>query len=294
VPAIDYIELGRHFQADPRFRAAAYERARLMLECYASNPPLCRLLSDLGQAFIIGICYSRHPRITAADVVRLMPTDMAGRNRVNDQLLMLERLGALLPGEAGDDRRQRVRRFSDGFRALADRWIDALILPALPYLEETPPGLDDPDSRARWFGNWLASHSVGTRAAELLPNVRRLLGHRAGFVVMLEFDRRGHAPEGAITSRFSKREIAMRYGLPRSQVIALVDLMWEMGWLQDGPLGPEPTAAMREETHRCDGLMLCTAARVLSGELQLSFETALMLREQRAARTREPALSLVG
>jgi hypothetical protein len=83
--------------------------------------------------------------------------------------------------------------------------------------------------------------------------------------------------------RFSKREIALRYGLPRTQVIDLIDEMWGMGWLQEGPLGPEPTAAMREETERCDGLMLLTAARVMTGELRLSFEEARAIRERRAA-----------
>ncbi|QMW24109.1 hypothetical protein [Sandaracinobacteroides saxicola] len=281
---MDYVALGARFEADPRFREAAFNRARLMLDCYASNPPLCRLLSDLGQTYIIGVAYGLHPHITVAEVQRRMPADMAGRNRVSDQLLMLERLGALVPGPAAADRRAKVRMFADGFRALVDRWIDALMLPALPFLEEPPADLDDPDARVRWFTHWLAGHSVGTRAAAVLPNVRRLLGLRAGFVVMLEFDRRRHAPEGSVTTRFSKREIALRYGLPRTQVIDLVKEMAAMGWLQDGPLGLEPTEAMKAETGRCDGLMLCTAARVLTGELRLGFEEARMIREARAAR----------
>lgn len=280
---MDYVALGAQFQADPRFRAAALDRANRMLDCYASNPRLCRHLADLGQAFIIGICYNLHPRITAADVERRMPPDMASRGRVHDQLLMLERLGALVEGPAGPDRRHKVRMFSEGFRTLVDRWVDALILPALPYLDAMPADIDLPAARVRWFGNWLASQSVGNRAAALLPNVRRLLQRRAGFVVMLEFDRRAHAPTGAITTRFSKRAISLRYGLPRTHVIDLVDTMWAMGWLQQGALGPEPTAAMREETGRCDGLMLCTAARVMTGELSLSFEAACAIRAQRAA-----------
>lgn len=295
LPAMDYIALGAQFQADPRFRAAAYDRARRMLDCYASNPRLCRHLADLGQAFILGVCYSLHPRITAAEVWRRVPPDMASRSRVNAQLLMLERLGAIVPGPEGTDRRARVRMFSPEFRALADRWIEALILPALPYLERVPADIDDPAARPRWFANWLAAHSVGNRAAAYLPNVRRLLQRRAGFVVMLEFDRRNHAPEGTIASRFSKREIAMRYGLPRTHVIDLVDTMWAMGWLREGPLGPEPTPAMREETERCDGLMLCTAARVLTGDLALDFLEARAIREARAARqSGEAQLSLVG
>lgn len=293
---MDYVALGAQFQADPRFRAAAHRRAEMMLDCYASNPKLCRFLADLGQAYILGICYGLDPHITASEVVRRMPEDMASRARVTDQLLTLERLGAIVPGPDGGDRRIRVRRFAPEFRVLVDRWIEALILPALPYLDRVPDDLDDPDARPRWFGNWLATHSVGNRAADLLPNVRRLLQRRAGFVVMLEFDRRGHVPEGTVHGRFSKREIAQRYGLPRTQVIDLVDEMWAMGWLRDGPLGPEPAPAMREETHRCDGLMLCTAARVMTGELQLSFEQAKAIRAQQMARAGPgaPSLALVG
>jgi hypothetical protein len=291
---MDYVALGAQFQADPRFRAAAHDRARMMLDCYASNPRLCRHLADLGQAFIIGICYSLHPRITVADVQRRMPADMASRNRVADQLLMLERLGAIVPGPPADDRRTKLRMFSDGFQALADRWIEALILPALPYLDAVPADLDDPAARPRWFANWLAAHSVGDRAAALLPNVRRLLQRRAGFVAMLEFDRRNHAPDGSMTTPFSKREIALRYGLPRTHVIDLVDTMWAMGWLRDGPLGLEPTEAMREETERCDGLMLCTAARVLTGELSLSFDQARAIRAARADAAGRDAVALTG
>ncbi len=292
---MDYVALGRRFQEDPRFRAAAFNRAQMMLDCYASNPKACRHLADLGQAYIIGVCYSLHPRITVAEVLRRMPVDAASRGRVSSQLLMLERLGAIVPGEPGADRRERVRRLSDSFRALTDRWIDALILPALPYLDQPPADLDDPGARPRWFANWLATHSVGNRAAALLPNVRRLLQRRAGFVVMLEFDRRNHAPAGMEMKPFSRREIALRYGLPRTQAVDLVNEMWGMGWLQDGPLGPEPTEAMREETERCDGLMLCTAARVLTGELTLSFEEARAIRERRAAaRAGGEVLSLVG
>jgi hypothetical protein len=292
---MDYVAEAARLQADPRFREAAWNRARMMLDCYASNPKACRHLSDLGQAYIIGVCYSLHPRITASDVARRVPPDMASRTRVTAQLLMLERLGAIVPGPPGPDGREKVRMLSEGFRALADRWIDALILPALPFLETVPSDLDDPAARPRWFANWLASHSVGNRAAAVLPNVRRLLGRRAGFVVMLEFDRRNHAPDGVAFPRFSKREIALRYGLPRTQVVDLVNEMWGMGWLREGPLGPEPTPSMREETERCDGLMLLTAAQVMTGALRLSFEEARAIRERRAAaRAGGEVLSLAG
>src|SRR5512146_1987918 len=129
---MDYVALGAQFQADPRFRAAAFARASMMLDCYAANPRLCRYLADLGQAYIIGICYSLHPHIKVADVHRLMPPDTAGRGRISDQLLTLERLGAIVPGPDGGDGRVRVRMFSESFRALVDRWIDALMMPALP------------------------------------------------------------------------------------------------------------------------------------------------------------------
>jgi hypothetical protein len=280
---MDYVAEAARLRGDPRFREAAWNRARMMLDCYASNPRACRYLADLGQAFIIGICYHLHPRITVAEVMKRMPPDMASRARVTAQLLMMERLGAIVPGPPGLDGREKVRMLSDEFRELADRWIDALILPALPFLEAAPADLEEADARPRWFANWLASHSVGNRAAAVLPNVRRLLGRRAGFVVMLEFDRRHHAPEGSRFPRFSNREIALRYGLPRTQVVDLVNEMRGMGWLVEGPLGPEPTAAMREETERCDCLMLLTAARVMTGELRLSFEEARAIRERRAA-----------
>ena len=49
--AMDYVAEAARLQADPRFREAAWNRARMMLDCYASNPRACRHLADLGQAW---------------------------------------------------------------------------------------------------------------------------------------------------------------------------------------------------------------------------------------------------
>ena len=101
---------------------------------------------------------------------------------------------------------------------------------------------------------------------------------RGGYVVLNELLRRDYAEPGAITTRFSKRELAARYGLSRTHVIDLVAALEAEGWLTDGPLGPGPTDRMREDTRLWHGLHLGAAALVLSGMLMPTIEEALAAR----------------
>lgn len=275
---MDYVAYGTSISNDPRFRAAAHRLCVMMLDCHAANPAFAQFMADRAQAHIVGICYHLHPVANAAAVLRLLPPDTASRNRVTAHLHALERRGALMAAPKGRDARTRNLMLAPVFQAWVDSWVDAVVLPALPFVAEPPVALDDPATRQRWFSRWVAAQTMGVRLTSRLPRVRHFLELRGGYVVINELLRRDYAEPGTITTRFSKRDLALRYGLTRTHVIDLVAALEAEGWLADGPLGPTPTEAMRAETRLWHGLHLGAAALVLSGMLMPTIEEALAAR----------------
>jgi hypothetical protein len=257
----------------------------MMLDCHAANPAFAQLMANRAQAHIVGICYHLHPEANAAAVLRLLPPDTASRNRVTAHLHALERRGALMEAPTGRDGRTRNLKLTPIFQAWVDRWVDAVVLPALPFVAEPPAVLDDPATRQRWFSRWVAAQTMGVRLSSRLPLVRQFLELRGGYVVINELLRRDYAEPGSITTRFSKRDLAARYGLSRTHVIDLIAALEAEGWLAMGPLGPVPTETMRVETRTWHGLHLGAAALVLSGMLMPTIEEALAAR---AAMTPRP------
>jgi hypothetical protein len=275
---MDYVAFGTAISTDARFRGAAYDLCARMLDCHAAHPAFAQLMSDRAQAHIVGICYHLHPEANAAAVLRLLPPDTGSRNRVTAHLHALARRGALMPAPAGRDARTRNLMLAPDFRAWVDRWVDAVVLPALPFVPTPPADLGDPALRQRWFSRWVAAQTMGVRLTSRLPRVRHFLDLRGGYVVLNELSRRDYAAPGTVTTRFSKRDFAARHGLTRTHVIDLIAALEAEGWLTQGPLGPTPTDAMREETRMWHGLHLGAAALVLSGMLMPTIEEALAAR----------------
>jgi hypothetical protein len=280
---MDYVAFGTSISSDARFRGAAYNLCAMMLDCHAANPAFAQLMSDRTQAHIVGVCYHLHPEANAAAVLRLLPPDTGSRNRVTAHLHALERRGALMAAPRGRDARTRNLMLAPAFRAWVDRWVDAVVLPALPFVPVPPDDLDDPALRQSWFSRWVAAQTMGVRMTSKLPRVRHFIELRGGYIVMNELLRRDYAEPGVVTTRFSKRELAARYGLTRTHVIDLIAALAAEGWLTDGPLGPTPTDSMREQTRLWHGLHLGAAALVLSGMLMPTIEEALAARAASAA-----------
>jgi hypothetical protein len=283
---MDYVAYGTSISSDPRFRGAAHQLCVMMLDCHAANPAFAQLMANRAQAHIVGICYHLHPEANAAAVLRLLPPDTASRNRVTAHLHALERRGALMEAPMARDGRTRNLKLTPTFQAWVDRWVDAVVLPALPFVAEPPAVLDDPATRQRWFSRWVAAQTMGVRLSSRLPLVRQFLELRGGYVVINELLRRDYAEPGSITTRFSKRDLAARYGLSRTHVIDLIAALEAEGWLAMGALGPVPTETMRVETRTWHGLHLGAAALVLSGMLMPTIEEALAAR---AAMTPRPS-----
>lgn len=275
---MDYVAFGSSISSDPRFRAAAHDLCVMMLDCHAANPAFAQLMANRAQAHIVGICYHLHPEANAAAVLRLLPPDTASRNRVTAHLHALERRGALAATPKGRDARTRNLMLAPAFQAWVDRWVEAVVLPSLPFVPEPPGELDDPATRQRWFSRWVAAQTMGVRLTSRLPLVRQFLELRGGYVVINELLRRHYAESGTITERFSKRDLAARYGLSRTHVIDLVAALEAEGWLAEGALGPAPTETMLAETCIWHGLHLGAAAMVLSGMLMPTIEEALAAR----------------
>jgi hypothetical protein len=275
---MDYVAFGTSISTDPRFRNAAYNLCAMMLDCHATNPAFAQLMSDRTQAHIVGICYHLHPQANAAAVLRLLPPDTGSRNRVTAHLHALERRGALMAAPKGRDARTRNLMLTPAFQAWVDRWVDAVVLPALPFVPTPPANLDDPALRQGWFSRWVAAQTMGVRLTSRLPKVRHFIESRGGYVVLNELLRRDYAEQNIITTRFSKRDLAARYGLTRTHVIDLIAALEAEGWLKEGPGGPSPTDNMRHETRMWHGLHLGAAALVLSGMLMPTIEEALAVR----------------
>lgn len=275
---MDYVAFGTSISIDPRFRAAAHDLCVMMLDCHAANPGFAQLMANRAQAHIVGICYHLHPEANAAAVLRLLPPDTASRNRVTAHLHALERRGALAAAPKGRDARTRNLMLAPAFQAWVDRWVEAVVLPSLPFVPESPGELDDPATRQRWFSRWVAAQTMGVRLTSRLPLVRQFLELRGGYVVINELLRRHYAEPGTITTRFSKRDLAARYGLTRTHVIDLVAALEAEGWLAETALGPAPTETMLAETRIWHGLHLGAAAMVLSGMLMPTIEEALAAR----------------
>lgn len=275
---MDYVAFGDAISSDPRFRAAAHDLCVRMLDCHMANPAFAQLMADRAQAHIVGICYHLHPQANAAAVLRLLPPDTASRNRVTAHLHALERRGALMAAPKGRDARTRNLMLTPTFQTWVDRWVDAVVLPALPFLPEPPPEIGDPAVRQRWFSRWVAAQTMGVRLTARLPKLRRFLELRGGYVVIYELLRRDYADAASITTRFSKRDVAARYGLSRTHVIDLIAALDAEGWTTEGPLGAAPTDAMRAETRVWNGLHLGAAGLVLSGMLMPTIEEALAAR----------------
>ena len=275
---MDYVAFGTSISSDPRFRAAAHDLCVKMLDCHAANPSFAQLMANRAQAHIVGICYHLHPEANAAAVLRLLPPNTASRNRVTAHLHALERRGALMAAPKGRDARTRNLMLAPAFQAWVDRWVEAVVLPALPFVPEPPGELDDPVTRQLWFSRWVAAQTMGVRLTARLPLVRQFLELRGGYVVINELLRRHYAEPGTITTRFSKRDLAARYGLTRTHVIDLIAALEAEGWLTEGPLGPTPTATMLVETGIWHGLQLGAAAMVLSGMLMPTIQEALAAR----------------
>lgn len=285
---MDYVAFGDLISNDPRFRDAAHDLCARMLDCHAANPAFAQLMADRAQAHIVGICYHLHPQANAAAVLRLLPPDTASRNRVTAHLHALERRGALMAAPKGRDARARNLMLAPAFQAWVDRWVDAVVLPALPFVPQAPLELDDPATRQHWFSRWVAAQTMGVRLTARLPRLRHFLELRGGYVVINDLLRRDYAEPGTITTRFSKRDLATRYGLSRTHVIDLIAALEAEGWLADGPLGPVPTEAMRTETRSWHGLHLGAAALVLSGMLMPTIEEALAARAAKIAQPSRP------
>jgi hypothetical protein len=280
---MDYVAFGTSISTDPRFRSAAYTLCAMMLDCHAANPAFAQLMADRTQAHIVGVCYHLHPEANAAAVLRLLPPDTGSRNRVTAHLHALERRGALMPAPRGRDARTRNLMLTPAFRAWVDRWVDAVVLPALPFVPDPPENLDDPSLRQNWFSRWVAAQTMGVRLTSRLPRVRHFMELRGGYIVMNELLRRDYAEPGRITTRFSKRDLAARYGLTRTHVIDLIAALEAEGWLAHGPLGPVPSDIMRNQTRVWHGLHLGAAALVLSGSLMPTIEDVLATRTTVAA-----------
>lgn len=280
---MDYVAFGTAISTDPRFRQAGYTLCTMMLDCHAADPGFAQLMSDRTQAHIVGVCYHLHPQANAAAVLRLLPPDTGSRNRVTAHIHALERRGALMAAPRGRDGRTRNLMLTPVFQSWVDRWVDAVVLPALPFVGTPPENLGDPALRQTWFSRWVAAQTMGVRLTSRLPKVRRFMELRGGYVVMNELLRREYAEPGAITTRFSRRELAARYGLTRTHVIDLIAALEAEGWLSDGPLGPVPTETMLAETRVWHGLHLGAAALVLSGMLMPTIEDALAARAAASA-----------
>jgi hypothetical protein len=287
---MDYVAFGASISNDPRFRSAAHALCQMMLDCHAANPPFAQLMANRAQAHIVGICYHLHPEANAAAVLRLLPPDTASRNRVTAHLHGLERRGALVAAPRGRDARTRNLMLAPAFRAWVDRWVDAVVLPALPFVPDPQIDLDDPALRQRWFSRWVAAQTMGVRLTARLPLVRQFMERRGGYVVINELLRRHYAEPGVINTHFSRREIASRYGLTRTHVIDLLAALDAEGWLAESPLGPVPSEVMCAETRVWHGLHLGAAALVLSGMLMPTIEEALAVVAARTAAAPSPPM----
>jgi hypothetical protein len=275
---MNYVTYARTIADDARFRSAAGQICTMMLACHEANPAFARLISDRAQAHIVGLCYHLDPHANAAAVLRLLPPDTASRNRVTAHLHALEGRGALVPSASNPDRRANNRMLAPAFRAWVDSWVEAVVLPALPFVAEPTADLHDSATRQRWFSRWAVAQALGLRLSAHVPRIRHFLDLRGGYVVLNELLRRDYAPAGSITTRFSRREMAMRYGLTRTHLIDLVAALHAEGWVIDGPLGPQPTDAMREAARLWHGLHLAAASMVLSGTLMPTIEEAVAAR----------------
>jgi hypothetical protein len=257
--------LGKAVLDDARFEPAAERLCADIVSHYAAQPKFSKLFGNRTQVLVVFACYHLHPVITVADLLRALPAGEATRRRVNDHIQSLLRIGALVPAPEQQDQRSNEYSLSAEFLAWVGKSVEIVVLPALPFVEQPPNDINDPDTRKRWIDQWMAARATAPDPAKFFPKIEYLMGLRVGNILLCELMRRVYAADKASLPRFSRREIAARFGVSRTHVIELLSWLDAEGWIEAGPDGPRPTAALMTEARLWHALQLAVAARLLAG-----------------------------
>ncbi|QMW23373.1 hypothetical protein [Sandaracinobacteroides saxicola] len=224
----DFVALARRIGDDPRFPRAAARLCGDLVDFYAGEPLAMRLLGDQGQMRVAAICVYLNPRITVTAVQRLVPAGIASANRVAAAVALLRGQQVLLP-VAGGDRRTQVLRLSAEGEAMLGRWLGAFLAGGLCLVEGPVPDPADRALHAGWCGAFVRATQVPGASLKSGPEMERSQSRRGGGLLLVELLRRVMAGEEA---GFSRKGFAERFGLSRSQVIALVEEAEAQGWVE--------------------------------------------------------------
>lgn len=198
-----------------------------------------RVLADQGQMRIAVACLHLDPHITPSAVQRLVPAHVASANRVAAALVLMHRQGDLIAGPY-EDRRVRRYSLSDDARELFEEFLAMMVGAGSPFAER-------PFDWARshvWREDFLLATIEPGAGLKSGMKAERSQTLRGGALLNLELLRRGLVP--SCGEPFTRKGFGRRFGLSRAQVIALVDLLREGGWvrLENGDL--QPTALAME------------------------------------------------
>jgi hypothetical protein len=232
---LTFSSLAARIVADPRFEPAAARLCRAVLDFYAAQPLAMRLLGDQGQMRVAVACHFLDPGITVAAVQRLVPPAVASPGRVEAIIQFLYGQRALEPVRSVD-RRARHYRLTAEARALVEAFLLMMVGVGAPFAR-TP--LDSANCRA-WGEEFLLATLEGGASLRAGPTAERAQTRRGGALLNLELMRRRleRDPEP-----FSRRAFAARFGLPRTQVIDLVEELRQRGWIEgSGGLQPSTEA----------------------------------------------------
>jgi hypothetical protein len=213
-------------------------------------------------------CYHLHPRITVADLLRTLPAGEATRRRVSDHIQSLVKIGALVTSTEQRDQRATVYMLSAEFMAWIGKSVEIVVLPALPFMAQLPDDLDRPETRKRWVDQWMSVKPTAPNPARYFPKMEYLMGLRVGNILLCELMRRVYAADKASLPRFSRREIAARFGVSRTHVIELLAWLETEGWIAAGANGPVPTPALEAEARSWHAAQLAVATRMMSGSFK--------------------------
>ncbi len=264
---MDYVERSRAMLQHPGFEAAAEDLCASVVAHYAANPKFSKLFGNRTQVLVVFACYTMHPQITVAGLLRALPQGEATRRRITAHIQSLLRIGALVPAAEQRDQRATDYRLSDEFLAWITRSVEIVILPALPLMETPPTDLNKPETRKRWVDHWMKGRAAAANPATFFPRMEHLMGLRVGNILLCDLMRRVYAADKASLPRFSRREIAARFGVSRTHIIELLAWLEAQAWISIGPDGPMPTAALEAEARLWHAMQLSIAARLLAGPL---------------------------
>lgn len=252
---------------DPGHREAMHAICTNILDLYARNPDRMGLIIDRGQIHMVCGAYYSDPMITAAAVNRLLPSDIAGRNRVSSFLNVLEHRGALEPSPIGVDRRSRSRRMAPWFRALIQEWLKAIASPSLPWMPQPWPDLDDSAICRLVVGQFIRSYARGGALLAAAPLVAQMMSLKGGVLLLHELMRRATLPVSEQPERFSRRAFAMRFGLSRTQVIDLIAAAAKHNLIAEAAGDIVPSPAMLSEGRTWLTLHLAAIILMMQGDL---------------------------